>query len=311
MLRLITLCVAMLAAALAQSQPYPNKPVHVLAGSAPGNAGDVATRAIAAEFSKRMGQPFVVENRFGAEGVIAATAVKQAEADGYTLYGGSITHLNPVFMKSGVTVGPGKDISPIADFSALPLFWIARSSLGVKTLQDLVAYSKANPGKLNYGSVTTNVDLQLEIIKARTGLTYTAVRYKTNPVPDTLSGIIDFITVGANTAQAHVQSGRLVPLMGSRRQDIFPGVPSSTDLGLPAMPEPRLGLFGPGAMPIAMRQKLAQEIALAVKTPTVTEYWQKVGFVVTPTSPEEQQHEYDAAIVFYKEAAKLANFQPE
>jgi tripartite-type tricarboxylate transporter receptor subunit TctC len=295
----------------AAAQTWPEKPIRVILGFPPGVGSDIGTRLITVEMTKRLGQPFIVENRLGAAGSIAVHLVADAKPDGYTLFSGPTQHLDPVFMKNNSIVS-GKDISPIADYAAVPIYFFARTSLGVKTLQDLISYSKAHPGKLNYGSQVAQTDLIMETIKADKGLTYQTVRFTIQPLVETMAGDIDFFgsSLQGGTLPA-VQSGKLVALIGTRKLDLMPNTPSSTDLGFRPFPEPHFGFWGPPALALDIRQRLAGEITLALKTPAAVDMWQKQGMLSVPSTPEDQQRTYDAAIEFYKAAAKVAHFEPQ
>src|SRR5690606_29271787 len=148
-------------------------------------------RLTGAEISKRLGQPLLVEARAGAGGLLAVRAVAQAAPDGYTiLHAGSMINPHPIFTKDDPLV-VGKDMSPIADVATNPYVFIARTSVA-KTWPELLEYAKKNPNKLNFGSQTTQIDAITELVKLKSGFSYTPIRYKGAPLAELLRGEVDF-----------------------------------------------------------------------------------------------------------------------
>jgi len=186
-LQLFAMLAASLFAAGAMAQTFPAKPIHVIVGYPAGHVMDISFRYLTPEMGKRLGQSILVENRPGAGGGIGINAVKTAAPDGYTLACCTFPNLHPIFVKTNAVVG-GKDLSPIGDYAAAQITFLVRGSLGPKTFAELVAYSKANPGKLNYASLSDLYDLIFEVIKARTGITGTTVRYNGSVIQEMLRG---------------------------------------------------------------------------------------------------------------------------
>jgi len=300
-----------LAASTAIAQSYPSKPIRVIVGYPPGTAPDLIARISGAEMGKRLGQPFVVENRPGAGGILGPSAVAKAEPDGYTLTLGGLVNLHPIFLKQGALV-MGKDLTSIGDVVATPWVLLARTSLGAKSYQDLVAYAKANPNKLNFGSVATQIDIFSESLKQKTGLNYTAIRFKGAPVTELLNDQIDFY-IGTITGLApHIQSGKIVPLLFTVKHDAYPNVPSAIDLGVTsAQIRSNFGYYGTAGTPRDVIQRLSGALAAATKTPEVIESIRKLGLDIYYTTPEQQVREYEGQVAFFAEAAKAAKFEPQ
>jgi tripartite-type tricarboxylate transporter receptor subunit TctC len=304
-----TLLAALASGAFAQA--YPNKPIRVVVGYPPGTAPDLIARISGNEMGKRLGQPFIIENRPGAGGILGPAAVAKAEPDGYTLTLGGLVNLHPIFLKNNPLV-MGKDLTPIGDVVATPWVLLARTSLGAKTYQDLVAHAKVNPGKLNFGSVATQIDIFSESLKQKTGLNFTPIRFKGAPVTELLNDQIDFY-IGTITGLApHIQSGKIVPLLFTVKHEAYPNVPSAIDLGVTkAEIRSNFGYYGTAGTPRDVIQRLSGALASATKTPEVIEQIRKLGLDIYYTTPEQQAREYEAQVAFFAEAAKAAKFEPQ
>src|SRR5262249_6191145 len=154
------------------------RPVRIVVGYPAGTSPELVSRIGGVEISKRLGQPVVVETRPGASGRIAELFVARSAPDGYNvLIDSPVLSADPLFTKTDTLV-IGKDMVPLGTASRTSLVLLVRTSLGIQTFQELVAYAKKNPGKLNYGSIAVHFDLMMEMIKAKSGLNYTSVSYK-------------------------------------------------------------------------------------------------------------------------------------
>jgi tripartite-type tricarboxylate transporter receptor subunit TctC len=312
-LALVGLCCAVTGPANAQS--YPTKPIRFLVGFPPGGSTDLAARFVGRYIEKSVGQPVLVENRPGNSGAIAATAVSKAEADGYTLFFGSVTIAAPFFVKNGPVVG-GKDLSPISSVTNSPFFLFVRPELPAQNLQQLIAYGKANPGKLNFGAASSSNTLAAEVFRSRTGLTFTNVAYKgAGPVATALAANeVDFTIDALPAYRALIQAGKVRPLFftGIKRSPFAPSVPTAEEMGLPRFEISfRLSLWAPPATPRAIRDQLSSLVVAAVKDPEIAEQFAKAGAEGVGSSPDEMMRAYEEEYKFWQEAARLANFQPE
>lgn len=301
----------LLAAAVVSAQTYPSRPVRVVVGYPPGTSPDLIARISSAAMSKRLGQPFVIENRSGANGMFGPAAAAKAEPDGHTLTLGSLLNVHPIFLKNGPLV-IGRDLATVGGVAATPWVLLVRGSLGVKTYKELVAYSRANPGKLNYGSVAAQIDLFSEVLRAKTGLDYTPIRYKGAPVTEIFSGEVDFYIGTITGLAAHITAGKMLPLLFTKKYEPYPNVPTSIELGVTSAPILSIsGYYTTAGTPRDTIQKLAAAIEAATKSPEVIQGIQKLGLDISYTTPEEQGREYDAQIAFFTEAARLAKFEPQ
>jgi tripartite-type tricarboxylate transporter receptor subunit TctC len=264
--------------ALAQGPAFPSKPVTLIVGSAPGGTTDIAARMLAEPLGKALGQSIVVENRAGASGAIAAVAVKRAEADGHTLlmqYSGYHV-ITPVVSKQ--TLGwEAKDLQPVANVLNAPQVVVVRAGLPVKTMAELVAYAKANPGKLSYAS-SGNGSLQHvtgAMLEQQAGIQMVHVPYKgTGPaLQDLLGAQVDLSFGTPPPFIPHIQSGKLraLAVTSSARVPSLADVPTTAEAGLPKLnPTSWFAVFAPAATPKPVVDKLAAEIRRVMATPEFT-----------------------------------------
>ena len=191
---------------------YPDRPVRLIVGFPPGGAADTLGRIAAQQLTDRMGQQVVVDNRGGAGGLIATDIAVKADADGYTLLFSSIPHvINPHLRK--VSYDAIKDFVPVVQFVAVPLMLASAPSFAPKSVRELIAYAKANPGKLNYGSAGSGSSshLAVELFKSMAGVQMEHIPYKgTGPlVVDMLGGRIGFTIASAVPLSVQVKAGKL------------------------------------------------------------------------------------------------------
>ena len=260
--------------ASAQTPAYPSRPITLVVPTAPGGTTDLAARMIADPLSKALGQPVIVENRGGGNGTIAATAVKRAPADGYTLlmqYSGYHV-ITPAIVKN-LSWDPVKDFAPVANVLSAPQLVVVRASLPVNTLPELVAYAKANPGKLSYAS-SGNGSLQHitgEMFKQLAGIDMTHVPYKgTGPaITDLLGGNVDLTFGTPPPFMGHIQSGKLraLAVTGKARLPGAKNVPTAAEGGFEKLDATSwFAVFAPAATPKPIIDKLTAEIAKVMQT---------------------------------------------
>jgi len=228
---------AVLAPAGAQ-ESYPNRPVKIIAPQAPGGGVDLVARIIAEKLRVAMGQPFVVENLAGAGGQIATQTAARARPDGYTLMIGYVaTHATNPAVKRNLDYDAVKDFTPIAMIGGTPNVLVVTRAVPANTLQEFVAYAKANPGKVDYGTsgVGTLNHLVMEQFKHASGVPSLAVAYRSigQAFTDAMGGQIQVIFPGLAAALPHIRSGAFKPLAvtGDKRQPLLPGVPTFKEAG--------------------------------------------------------------------------------
>jgi tripartite-type tricarboxylate transporter receptor subunit TctC len=289
-----------LAAALAAgtapaiAQDFPTKPVRVIVSFTPGSATDIVGRIVTAKLSEYWGQPVVVENRSGAGGAIGSAAVSKSAPDGYTLLINSSAHsVNPAIF-ANLPYDTVKDFTDIAALAIQPNVLVVAADSPYKTLADLLAYAKANPGKLNFGhaGVGSGTHLNTEKLLAQAGVTATVVPFKGTPevVAAILSGSVDCYWVPISAGLSMIRGGKLRPLAMStaKRNPQLPDLPTTAEAGVKGA-ETALwfGLWGPPGMPRDLVAKISTDVRRAVADPGVREKLLNLGNDTLDMSPAE------------------------
>lgn len=254
--RLLATAVFALAPLVASAQPYPNKPVRIVVAFTAGGTSDIMARTLAQRLSERYKQPFVVENKPGAGGNIGTEYVVRAPADGYTLI---VNSVGPMAVNStlykGLSYDPLVDLVPIAQISDVPNVLVVHPSTGVKDVKGLIAYAKANAGKLNYAStgIGTSSHLSSFMLASRAGFDATHIPYKgAEALKDLLSGRIQFMFATIPSVIAHIKAGNLTAIAVSsvKRSRSMPEVPTVAESGFPGFEAGSwFGLFAPKGTP--------------------------------------------------------------
>ncbi|MEI7783614.1 MAG: tripartite tricarboxylate transporter substrate binding protein [Betaproteobacteria bacterium] len=272
------------AAAAAQAQAFPTKPITIIVSFAPGGSVDALTRIVAQHMSKTLGQAVVLENVAGAGGTIGSARVARAAADGYLLVAGSSgSHAGAysAYEKMPYTTDSFANLGITA---ILPALVVVKKDLPVKNLQELIAYGKANPGKLSFGhpGVGSSVHLQCEFLKLATGVDLRMVPYKGAGalMTDLLGGHIDGGCDAPPSSSGPVQAGqiRAIAVMGAERAAAMPTVATTVEQGLPELQAPAwIGLFAPKAIPPAVLDRLEKAVSAALDDADVQARITKLG----------------------------------
>ncbi len=268
-------------AALAQAD-YPSKPIRVVVPYAAGGGTDVLARLVAKNMSTALGQPVVVDNKPGGGTAIGATEVARATPDGYTLLWGDNTTfaLNPYLYKK-LAYSPLEDFTPISMTLRGALVLVVSPSIGVNSVKDLLAYAKANPGKLQYASAGNGTPhhLAMESLKLKAGVDMLHVPYKGEGpgLNDVLGGVTQLMFVGATIARQHAESGRLKLLAtaGGTRNSAVPDVPTVGETVPGYQSSYWHALVAPAKTPAAAIAKVHEAYARAVREPEVAAYMAK------------------------------------
>jgi tripartite-type tricarboxylate transporter receptor subunit TctC len=311
--RFLLLVAGICAHPFAAAQVYPSRPIHVVIGYGPGGPTDVIHRLVANEASKRLGQPVIVENRPGASGMIAATAVKNAAPDGYTLFGGSATAVSPVYIKDGLLAS--KELAPIATVGLVPIFMYVTGNLGVGTLKEFVAWTKANPGKLRFGASSTSATMLMALMSNRLGITFENIPYKTT---DQVAA-----AMVANDVQVSIQaesgfkplldSGKVrgIAVLSQERYALAPSIPTATEQGIPLVLRFNQGLWAPLGTPREIIGKLNSAVNESLRNPEVAKAARNTANEIALMTPEEVLKTFESEMAFYTEAAALIGFKPQ
>jgi tripartite-type tricarboxylate transporter receptor subunit TctC len=305
------------AASIARSEPFPEKPLHFVVAAPGGGQSDLGARLLGREFTNRLQQPVVVENRPGANYTIAIRAVMSAPPDGYMLFFGSPITAHPVFVKTGA-IDAVKALEPVSDFYSIPFFLFVNTKIPVNTLPELVSYSKANPGKVNFGSVATVLGLLNTLLKSNMGLDSTVIPYNGSPavIAAMLNGEVDFTINSLAAYRGQVEAGKVKPLMvlSQNRSTFLPAVPTAAESGAAVVETTCCvnGLWAPLGTPKDVVQVLYREVASSARSPEVVAQIRKVS-TAEPlgSTPEQQLADFERDVKFWTEAARVAKFQPE
>jgi tripartite-type tricarboxylate transporter receptor subunit TctC len=271
-------------AVLAQDA-YPSRAIRLIVPFAAGGAIDIIARSVSAEMAKKLGQPMVVENRTGAGGNIGAEAVAKSAPDGYTLVTGtSATHgVNPgLFAK--MPYDAIKDFAPVSYWGGVPNVLVVKADGSIKSVEQLAAEAKKEPGKFNYGSAGNGTSLHLagELFQRAAGLQLTHIPYKGGAPAsvDLLAGNITMMFDTVAVSLPNIRAGKTVPLAvsASERHFALPGVPTFAEKGWPSViSETWTGIFAPRGTPPAVLKTLENASAAALKEPAVMERLNTVG----------------------------------
>ena len=292
---LAALTLAAPSAPLLAQEAYPSRPVKIIAPQAPGGGVDLVARLIADRLRSALGQSFVVENIAGAGGAIATQTCARAQADGYTLMIGYVaTHATNPAVKRSLGYDAIKDFTPIAMLGGTPNVLVVARAVPVDTLQEFIAYAKANPGKVDYGTsgVGTLNHLVMEQFKHASGIPSMAVPYRSinQAFTDAMGGHIQVIFPGVAAAMPHIRSGAFKPLAvtGEARQSVLPNVPTFKELGYEGFNGLTwYGIVGPAKLPDAITVKLNAEINKILATPELHAAFTAQGLDAMPMTPAQ------------------------
>ncbi|WP_035880994.1 Bug family tripartite tricarboxylate transporter substrate binding protein [Cupriavidus metallidurans] len=255
-------------------QPYPSKPIRVVVAFTAGGTTDILAREVAQQMSKALGQSVVVENRPGAGGNIGTDFVGRSDADGYTLLATSVgpVAINPTLYRK-LKVNPQTDLQAVAPIADVPNVLVVYPGLPVKSVQDLVAYAKAHPNGLNFGStgVGTAAHLSGVLFNERTGAKTTHVPYKgADALNDLLAGRVQFMFATIPSVISHIRGGQLraIAVTSRKRSSALPDVPTMAEAGVPNLVTGAwFGLFAPKGTPPEIVVRLNKIVTDALGQP--------------------------------------------
>ena len=276
------------------AQPYPSRPVTIINGFPPGGVTDTVLRLIASKLSERLGQSVVIDNRAGAAGTIAGSAVARAEADGHTLLFGVAANLAvaPATMKSA-PYDPARAFAAIIEVARGPYIWMVKPEVPATTMQEFIAWAKKNPGRVNYGSPGQGSVHHLagEMLKQATGIEMTHVPYKGGATTYTamLGGEIDAMFDGMPVPLPHLKAGKIraLAVTGPKRLTALPEVPTLAEQGVAGLDVHFWwGIVGPAGLPKAVIARLNAEISRALADPEAKATFAKWDIEPSPGTPE-------------------------
>jgi tripartite-type tricarboxylate transporter receptor subunit TctC len=306
------------AAAQQDAAGYPTRPVRIIVDVAPGGGVDTATRLVAAKLEQSLGQPFVVENRPGAAGSIGAEVVYTAEPDGYTLLASSPSPLaiNQWLYKK-LSYDPA-GFQPIAMMSRIPNVLVVRKDFPAATVQEAIAYLKANPGKVSFASqgVGTASHLTGVMLMKLTGTSMVHVPYKgTAPIlTDIIAGHIDMTFIQVSNASVMHEAGkaRILALATDKRLDFLPDIPTLVEIGLPISTDTWNAISAPPKTPAAIVAKLNAAVNAALKQPDVRQRLHDLKTIIGGDGgPAEAAKFVEAERRQWGELVRAAGLQPQ
>jgi tripartite-type tricarboxylate transporter receptor subunit TctC len=294
---------------------YPTKAVRLIVGFPPGGANDILARLVGAKLQERWSQSFVVENKPGANAIIATEFVAKAPPDGYTLLigaSGAMTFNPGLYDK--LPYDPVKDFAPITMIGSFPLVLAVSPTIGASSVKELVALAKAKPGSLNYGAGSTPFQLAAELFKLQTGTDIKHVPYKGSAatVNALLSDEIALTFVDSPPVVAQIKAGKLrgLAVTSPKRAAFMPEMPTVIEAGVPDF-EVVLwtSLFAPAGTPPAIVRKLQGEIAKIVQLPEIRERMTAIGIDPIGSAPEELASQLRADLARWTKVARTAGIK--
>ncbi len=304
--------------AAAQKTEYPNRPIRMIVGFAPGGSTDLVGRLVGTKLAERLGQQVVIDNRPGASGIIAAELVAKSQPDGYTLLmaGSSISIVGNLY--KGVTFDVQRDLEPLALVATSPYLMVAHPSLGVKTVQELVAYAKPRPGKISWGASAPGAVQHLsgELFKRLAGIDMVYIPYKgTGPMmPDILGGRLQVVFDNVLVLTQHIKTGALTGLAvtTAKRTPLLPDLPSFAESGFPGFDTSGwFSMYGAPKTPPAVVKKLNTEVLALLGTADMRERLLALGATPLPGTPDDLRRQLGREVPTWRKVIQEAGLKVE
>jgi tripartite-type tricarboxylate transporter receptor subunit TctC len=298
------------------AQNFPDKPIRVLVPFAAGSGTDILARIVTDEMRTAMGANFVIDNRAGASGQIAAELVAKANPDGYTLFLSTNTphSVNPFLFKK-ISYDPVKDFDAVARMIYYIFILAVNPNSNIKTVPELIAYVKANPGKTSYAFGNGSGQVNGAYLVSAAKLDSLAVPYKSTPpaMTDLIAGQVQWMFVDGASSQGHVKAGRLraIAVMSDKRSPIFPDLPGVGETVPGFDTVPWAGMFAPAHTPKAIVNKLNAEIVKAINKPAINQRLADLGLAPGPSTPAELDKFVKEQLAAWGKKIKDAGIQPE
>ena len=304
----------------AAAAAYPDKPVNVVVGFAPGGTNDILARLLASELEKRLGKPFIVENKPGANSMISANYVKHAKPDGYTLLvisSGGLTVNPAVYAPNRISYDPVKDFEPIALLARFPLVVTTGPKLkDVKNMAELISLAKQRKVPLTHGVATSSFQLAAEVLATAAGIKFNQIPYKgSGPVvADLMGGQIDLAILDSAAVMSSVTAGRLhaLAVTSAKRSEALPDIPTVAESGLPGF-EVSLwsGMVAPAGTPKEVVQTLDKALAEILERPEIKKRYAQLGMDVGEANSQLLANSIKTDIKRWTAAARKAGMHYE
>ena len=316
LLTMMTIVAAMACSAIAQPA-WPSKPVHLVVGFPPGGANDILARLVGAKLQEQWGQPVVIDNKPGANAIIATEFVARAAPDGYTLLVGASGAMafNPG-LYSKLSYDPLRDFEPVTMLGSFPLVLAVNPSLPAQSVKELVQLAAAEPGKFNYSAGSTPFQLAMELLKLRARISVNHIAYKgsAQAVAAVMSNEVQMTFVDAPPAVGQIKAGKLrvLAVTSKTRAPVLPGSPTMVEAGIPDF-EVVLwtSLFAPAGTPRALVERLQQQVAAILRLPDVAERMAALGIEPVGSTPAQLGAVLRADVEKWTAVAKSAGIKAD
>ena len=316
-MRLIVVCLLLFLTAGAAAQSYPSKPMRLIVPFTPGGTNELLARIISQKFQEKWGQPVIPENRPGAGGNIGAEIVAKAAPDGYTLLFGTNTLTMIPFMVKQMPFDVQKDLVPVAMVATTPFIVVVNNAMPIRSIGELIAHAKANPGKLSFGSPGTGTPHHLgtELFKTMAGVDMVHVPYKgsSNALIDVMSGNLHVMWITVNVGMPLVNGGKMRAIaIGEPKR--APGLPQ-----LPAIAETLAGyevtawygVFAPGGTPPEIVSQLSAELLRIFQLPEIRQRLEPAGVEITLQDAAQLRATMAADLAKWRKVVADANIRAE
>jgi tripartite-type tricarboxylate transporter receptor subunit TctC len=319
MKRWMGFAVGMLIPGLALAQAWPAKPMRIVIAQAPGSATDVISRVVANPLSESLGQPIVIDARPGAGGVLGTEVAARSAPDGYTLFmGNNSTHGSNPAVYAKLPYDAVKDFAPVSFVASVPYVLVVDPKLPVNTVQELIAYAKARPGKLNYASAGNGSTHHFcgELLKSMTGIDMQHIPYKgSGPgIAGLLGGEVSMMFSNVADIGSQIKAGKVKPLAvtATKRASTLPEVPTMAEAGLPDFVITSwFGLLVPAGTPAPIVARLNAETVKVLGRAEVKSTLAAQGLEVAPSSPEAFAAHIQSEIARFTKIARAAGIKAE
>ena len=299
------------------AQGYPNRPVRIVVPYSPGGTNDLAARIVGQKLAEALGQPFVVENRSGAQAIVGTELVARARPDGYTLLMGASGPIvfNPATYDR-LPYDPLKDFAPVSILASFPLVLVVSESSPFRSVQDLVAFAKARPERANYGSVAASFQLATELFNQKAGTAFANVAYRGSA--DAINAVaaeqVTMALLDTAAAAGPLNAGRVraLAVTSPRRLEAYPQIPTMAEVGFPeAQTVLWSGILAPAGVPDEIVRKLHEAVVRVVQMPEVRERLAALLLDPVGNTPEEFRRTIAAEIELWSGVARAANIRFE
>ena len=295
---------------------FPSKPIRVIVGYVAGGGNDIIARVVSAKMSEGLGQPVIIENKPGAQSIIAAEFVARAAADGYTVLMGATgpMSMNPATY-SKLSYNPVRDFVPISMIGSFPLILVVDPALPIRSIKELVSFAKSKPNDINYGASAAPFQLAAELLNQKAGTQFTYIPYKgsNESVNSVMSGQVTMTISDPPPVTGPLKGGkvRALAVTSATRHPSWPDLPTMIESGLDIDVVIWTGFFLPAATPMPVVRRLQEEVARVVKLPEIRERLAAMGVEASGNTSEEFGRIVASDIAKWTAVAKAANIKAD